>query len=42
MATSDAGGSLVIERTTDAGVACGTHIMLHLKEDISEYNEEKE
>ena len=41
MATSDAGGSFVIERTPDVGVACGTRIVLHLKEDISEYNEEK-
>ena len=41
MATSDAGGSFVIKRTPDVCVACGTRIVLHLKEDISEYNEEK-
>merc|ERR1712228_734331 len=39
--TSEAGGSFVIKKTPDAGLARGTRIVLHLKEDMSEYIEEK-
>merc|ERR1712176_267226 len=40
--TSEAGGSFTITKTDEAsGVARGTRIVLHLKEDMSEYLEEK-
>merc|ERR1712176_359174 len=40
--TSEAGGSFTITKTDDStGVARGTRIILHLKEDMSEYLEEK-
>merc|ERR1712157_382348 len=40
--TSEAGGSFTITKTDDStGVARGTRIVLHLKEDMSEYLEEK-
>merc|ERR1712165_168355 len=38
---SEAGGSFTITSTPDAGLARGTRIVLHLKEDMSEYLEEK-
>lgn len=38
---SEAGGSFTITPTTDSGVKRGTRIILHLKEDMSEYLEEK-
>jgi molecular chaperone HtpG len=39
--TSEAGGSFVVSKTPDAGLGRGTRIVLHLKEDMSEYLEEK-
>jgi len=40
--TSEAGGSFIITKTDEASsVARGTRIVLHLKEDMSEYLEEK-
>jgi len=39
--TSEAGGSFVITKSPDAGLNRGTRIILHLKEDMSEYLEEK-
>merc|ERR1712048_778642 len=39
--TSEAGGSFTIRKSPDAGLARGTRIVLHLKEDMSEYIEEK-
>jgi len=39
--SSEAGGSFTISSTPDAGVKRGTRIILHLKEDMSEYLEEK-
>mmetsp|Transcript_14736 Transcript_14736/g.19259 ORF Transcript_14736/g.19259 Transcript_14736/m.19259 type:complete len:716 (-) Transcript_14736:122-2269(-) len=39
--TSEAGGSFTITKANDAGVNRGTRIVLHLKEDMSEYLEEK-
>merc|ERR1712070_1284376 len=40
--TSEAGGSFTITKTEDSsGVGRGTRIILHLKEDMSEYLEEK-
>jgi molecular chaperone HtpG len=39
--TSEAGGSFVISEAKDAGIQRGTRIILHLKEDMSEYLEEK-
>lgn len=41
MWTSEAGGSFTIMDAPDAGVKRGTRIILHLKEDMSEYLEEK-
>jgi len=38
---SEAGGSFVIKKAPDAGLTRGTRIVLHLKEDMSEYIEEK-
>jgi len=38
---SEAGGSFTITKTEDTGVGRGTRIVLHLKEDMSEYLEEK-
>lgn len=38
---SEAGGSFTITKTPDAGVKRGTRIILHMKEDMSEYLEEK-
>jgi molecular chaperone HtpG len=38
---SEAGGSFTITKTPDAGLARGTRIVLHLKEDMSEYTDEK-
>jgi len=39
--TSEAGGSFTVTKTDDADVKRGTRIVLHLKEDMSEYLEEK-
>jgi molecular chaperone HtpG len=39
--TSEAGGSFTITPSPDAGMGRGTRIVLHLKEDMSEYLEEK-
>jgi len=39
--SSEAGGSFIITKTDDAGLKRGTRIILHLKEDMSEYLEEK-
>merc|ERR1712100_191583 len=41
MGSSEAGGSFTITEVTDAGIGRGTRIILHLKEDMSEYLEEK-
>merc|ERR1711933_130309 len=38
---SEAGGSFTITETPDSGLKRGTRIILHLKEDMSEYLEEK-
>ena len=38
---SEAGGSFTITKTEDSGLGRGTRIILHLKEDMSEYLEEK-
>ena len=38
---SEAGGSFTITKTDDAALARGTKMILHLKEDMSEYLEEK-
>jgi len=38
---SEAGGSFTITETEDSGMNRGTRIILHLKEDMSEYLEEK-
>lgn len=38
---SEAGGSFTITKTPDAGLGRGTRIILHMKEDMSEYLEEK-
>lgn len=38
---SEAGGSFTITPTPDSGLGRGTRIILHLKEDMSEYLEEK-
>jgi molecular chaperone HtpG len=38
---SEAGGSFTVSKKEDAGLARGTRIVLHLKEDMSEYLEEK-
>merc|ERR1712084_49496 len=39
--SSEAGGSFTINKTPDAGIKRGTRIILHLKEDMSEYLEER-
>jgi len=39
--SSEAGGSFTITEAKDAGIGRGTRIILHLKEDMSEYLEEK-
>merc|ERR1712226_720064 len=39
--TSEAGGSFTVSKTEDGSIARGTRIILHLKEDMSEYLEEK-
>jgi molecular chaperone HtpG len=39
--TSEAGGSFTITKAEDSGLGRGTRIILHLKEDMSEYLEEK-
>merc|ERR1719254_286604 len=39
--SSEAGGSFTITKTEDSGLKRGTRIILHLKEDMSEYLEEK-
>merc|ERR1711966_625564 len=39
--TSEAGGSFIITPAADSGINRGTRIVLHLKEDMSEYLEEK-
>lgn len=41
MWSSEAGGSFTVTDAPDAGVKRGTRIILHLKEDMSEYLEEK-
>jgi len=41
MWASEAGGSFIITKIEDSGVSRGTRIILHLKEDMSEYLEEK-
>jgi len=38
---SEAGGSFTVKKTEDSGVKRGTRIILHLKEDMSEYLEEQ-
>ena len=38
---SEAGGSFTVTKTDDSGLGRGTRIILHLKEDMSEYLEEK-
>jgi len=38
---SEAGGSFTITKAPDADLARGTRVILHLKEDMSEYTEEK-
>ncbi|EJK51577.1 hypothetical protein THAOC_29237 [Thalassiosira oceanica] len=38
---SEAGGSFTITKTNDSGLGRGTRIILHLKEDMSEYLEER-
>merc|ERR1719410_2240350 len=39
--TSEAGGSFTVTKTDDSGLGRGTRIILHMKEDMSEYMEEK-
>ncbi|KAL3945611.1 MAG: hypothetical protein SGBAC_000266 [Bacillariaceae sp.] len=39
--SSEAGGSFTISEIKDSGIGRGTRIILHLKEDMSEYLEEK-
>jgi molecular chaperone HtpG len=41
MWSSEAGGAFTITEAVDAGIGRGTRITLHLKEDMSEYLEEK-
>merc|ERR1711862_961179 len=38
---SEAGGSFTVTKTEDAGIKRGTRIVLHIKEDMSEYLEEE-
>lgn len=38
---SEAGGSFTITKTPDSGLKRGTRIILHMKEDMSEYLEER-
>merc|ERR1712003_30572 len=38
---SEAGGSFTITKTDDSGIKRGTRIIMHMKEDMSEYLEEK-
>jgi molecular chaperone HtpG len=38
---SEAGGSFVVTKNPDSGLKRGTRVILHLKEDMSEYLEEK-
>jgi len=38
---SEAGGSFTITKTADSGIKRGTRIILHMKEDMSEYLEER-
>jgi len=39
--TSEAGGSFVVSKVENSGLGRGTRIILHMKEDMSEYLEEK-
>jgi len=39
--TSEAGGSFTVKKVDDSGMGRGTRIVLHMKEDMSEYLEEK-
>lgn len=39
--TSEAGGSFTITKSPDAGLKRGTRVILHMKEDMSEYLEER-
>jgi len=39
--TSEAGGSFTVVKAEDSGIGRGTRIVLHLKEDMSEYLEER-
>ncbi|KAL7526773.1 hypothetical protein ACHAXR_003626 [Thalassiosira sp. AJA248-18] len=39
--TSEAGGSFTVTKVEDSGLGRGTRIILHMKEDMSEYLEEK-
>jgi molecular chaperone HtpG len=39
--SSEAGGSFTVTKTDDSGLGRGTRIILHMKEDMSEYLEEK-
>mmetsp|Transcript_37327 Transcript_37327/g.63549 ORF Transcript_37327/g.63549 Transcript_37327/m.63549 type:complete len:710 (-) Transcript_37327:25-2154(-) len=39
--SSEAGGSFTVTKTDDSGLGRGTRIVLHMKEDMSEYLEEK-
>jgi len=39
--SSEAGGSFTVTKTEDAGLGRGTRIVLHMKEDMSEYLEER-
>merc|ERR1712106_1246024 len=38
---SEAGGSFTVTKVEDSGIKRGTRIILHMKEDMSEYLEEK-
>merc|ERR1712127_525783 len=37
---SEAGGSFIVTKTSDSGIGRGTRLILHMKEDMSEYLEE--
>jgi molecular chaperone HtpG len=39
--SSEAGGSFTVSKTEDSGLGRGTRIVLHMKEDMSEYLEER-